>query len=48
MIDRDLRIRMWNRRAEDLWGLRAHEVIGQHFLNLDHGLPFEQRTGETG
>jgi two-component system CheB/CheR fusion protein len=33
---------MWNRRAEDLWGLRADEVIGQHFLNLDIGLPFEQ------
>ena len=28
--------------AEDLWGLRAHEVVGQHFLNLDIGLPFEQ------
>jgi len=37
----DLRIRMWNRRAEDLWGLRAGEVIGQHFLNLDIGLPIE-------
>jgi two-component system, chemotaxis family, CheB/CheR fusion protein len=42
VIDADLRIRMWNRRAEDLWGLRADEVIGQHFLNLDIGLPFEQ------
>jgi two-component system, chemotaxis family, CheB/CheR fusion protein len=42
VIDRDLRIRMWNRRAEDLWGLRSDEAIGQHFLNLDIGLPFEQ------
>jgi len=42
VVDRDLRIRMWNRRAEDLWGLRAGEVAGQHFLNLDIGLPFEQ------
>ncbi|MEV6597471.1 CheR family methyltransferase [Actinoplanes sp. NPDC051346] len=41
VIDPDLRIRMWNRRAEDLWGLRAAEVVGQHFLNLDIGLPFE-------
>ena len=42
VVDRDLRVRSWNRRAEDLWGLRAAEVIGQHFLNLDIGLPFEQ------
>jgi two-component system CheB/CheR fusion protein len=42
VVDHDLRIRVWNRRAEDLWGLRAREVVGQHFLNLDIGLPFEQ------
>ncbi|MFB9363847.1 CheR family methyltransferase [Actinoplanes nipponensis] len=42
VIDHDLRIRMWNRRAEDLWGLRSAEVVGQHFLNLDIGLPFER------
>jgi len=42
VIDRSLRIRMWNRRAEDLWGLRSDEVVGAHFLNLDIGLPFEQ------
>jgi two-component system CheB/CheR fusion protein len=42
VVDRDLRIQMWNRRAEDLWGLRSAEVIGQHLLNLDIGLPFEQ------
>jgi two-component system, chemotaxis family, CheB/CheR fusion protein len=42
VVDRDLRIEMWNRRAEDLWGLRAEEVTGQHFLNLDIGLPLEK------
>jgi two-component system, chemotaxis family, CheB/CheR fusion protein len=42
VLDNELRIRMWNRRAEDLWGLRSGEVIGQHFLNLDIGLPFER------
>ena len=42
VVDRDLMILMWNRQAEDLWGLRAHEVVGQHFLNLDIGLPFEE------
>ncbi|BEL02314.1 PAS domain S-box protein [Actinoplanes sichuanensis] len=42
VVDPDLRIRMWNRHAEDLWGLRSGEVIGQHFLNLDIGLPIDQ------
>ncbi|XVV09015.1 CheR family methyltransferase [Actinoplanes sp. CA-131856] len=42
VVDPDLRIRMWNSRAEDLWGLRSSEVIGQHFLNLDIGLPIDQ------
>ena len=42
VVDNDLRIRSWNRRAEDLWGLRSAEVVGQHLLNLDIGLPFEQ------
>jgi two-component system CheB/CheR fusion protein len=42
VVDPDLRIRMWNRHAEDLWGLRSSEVIGQHFLNLDIGLPIDQ------
>jgi two-component system CheB/CheR fusion protein len=42
VVDGELRVRTWNRRAEDLWGLRSAEVTGQHFLNLDMGLPFEQ------
>jgi two-component system CheB/CheR fusion protein len=25
-----------------LWGLRSDEIQGQHFLNLDIGLPVEQ------
>jgi two-component system CheB/CheR fusion protein len=41
VVDRDMRVRSWNRRAEDLWGVRSAEVIGEHFLNLDIGLPFE-------
>jgi two-component system CheB/CheR fusion protein len=41
VVDRELRVKMWNRRAEDLWGLRTEEVTGQHFLNLDIGLPLE-------
>jgi two-component system CheB/CheR fusion protein len=41
VVDPDLRIKIWNRRAEELWGLRNEEVTGQHFLNLDIGLPLE-------
>jgi PAS domain S-box-containing protein len=33
---------MWNRLVEDLWGLRADEVKGRSFLNLDIGLPVEK------
>jgi two-component system, chemotaxis family, CheB/CheR fusion protein len=42
VLNRDLHVQMWNRWAEDLWGLRADEAVGQHFLNLDIGLPTEQ------
>ena len=38
----EMDIRAWNRQAEELWGLRADEVIGSHFLNLDIGLPVEK------
>lgn len=37
-----MRVLVWNRRAEDLWGLRKEEIIGQHFLNLDIGLPTQE------
>jgi two-component system CheB/CheR fusion protein len=39
VIDANLHVRAWNRRAEDLWGVRRDEALGQHFLNLDMGLP---------
>ena len=29
-------------KAEELWGLRADEVRGQHLLNLDIGLPVDE------
>jgi two-component system CheB/CheR fusion protein len=38
VVDRELVVRTWNRRAEDLWGLRPEEAVGQHLLNLDIGL----------
>jgi two-component system CheB/CheR fusion protein len=33
---------VWNHGSEDLWGVRQDEVQGQHFLNLDIGLPSDQ------
>jgi two-component system, chemotaxis family, CheB/CheR fusion protein len=42
VLDTDMRVLVWNRRAEDLWGLRQEEIVGEHFLNLDIGLPTGQ------
>jgi two-component system, chemotaxis family, CheB/CheR fusion protein len=42
VVDRDLHVRKWSRRAEDLWGLRSDEVVHKNFLNLDIGLPVER------
>jgi two-component system CheB/CheR fusion protein len=42
VVDPDLRVRVWNREAENLWGLRSAEAVGQHLLNLDIGLPLDR------
>ena len=42
VLNRQLTVRVWNRVSEDLWGLRSEEVEGQHFLNLDIGLPIDE------
>lgn len=42
VVNQDLQVQIWNSRSEDLWGLRADEVQGCHFLNLDIGLPVEE------
>jgi two-component system CheB/CheR fusion protein len=42
VLDPDLRVLVWNRGSEDLWGVRQEEVQGQHFLNLDIGLPLDR------
>ncbi len=39
VLDRDRRVRVWNRQAEELWGLRADEVEGTPFEALDIGRP---------
>jgi two-component system CheB/CheR fusion protein len=42
VLDTDLKILVWNRGAEELWGLREQEVRGKHILGLDIGLPTER------
>ena len=42
VLDPQQRVQIWNRRAEDLWGLRGDEALDHHFLSLDIGLPSEQ------
>jgi two-component system, chemotaxis family, CheB/CheR fusion protein len=42
VVDGDMQILAWNGRAEDLWGIRTDEAVGEHLMNLDIGLPVEQ------
>src|SRR5207245_4012291 len=39
VVDANLAVEIWNRKAEALWGLRADEVRGRPFMNLEIGLP---------
>ena len=41
VLNPNYQIAIWNRKAEDLWGLRFDEVFLKHFLTLDIGLPLE-------
>ena len=42
VLDAQQLVQIWNRHAEDLWGLRSEEAVDHHFLNLDIGLPAEE------
>jgi two-component system CheB/CheR fusion protein len=42
VLDTGQRIQVWNRRAEELWGVWQDEALEQHFLSLDIGLPTER------
>jgi two-component system CheB/CheR fusion protein len=42
VLDRELLVRAWNKKMEELWGVRADEVEGKAFMTLDIGLPIDQ------
>jgi two-component system CheB/CheR fusion protein len=39
VLEADLSVATWSQGAEDLWGLRKHETLGQPFLQMDIGIP---------
>ncbi len=39
VLGEDLTVKVWNELAVDLWGVRAEEVKGRAFADLDIGLP---------
>jgi two-component system, chemotaxis family, CheB/CheR fusion protein len=45
VVDGRQRVQVWNRRAEDLWGVREDEALDQQLLSLDFGLPVERLAG---
>ena len=48
VVDRDLVVRVWNERAERMWGLRAYEAQGRSLFALDVGLPADLLRGLVG
>ncbi len=41
VVNRDLVVQVWSYQAEELWGLRERETVGQELLSLDCGLPVQ-------
>lgn len=41
VVDREMKVTLWNRGCEELWGLRSDEAIGTSLAALDIGLPLE-------
>ena len=42
VVDRDLKVSVWNTHAEELWGLRRGEVEGHNLMSLDFGIPLDE------
>jgi two-component system, chemotaxis family, CheB/CheR fusion protein len=41
VLSSDLRVEVWNSHAEELWGIRSDEAVGEHLMKLDIGLPLD-------
>jgi two-component system CheB/CheR fusion protein len=42
VVNRDLRVQVWNAAAMNLWGLRPEEVQNEYLFGLEIGLPVNQ------
>jgi two-component system, chemotaxis family, CheB/CheR fusion protein len=42
VVDREMRVMVWNQASEELWGLRAQETMGAVLTSLDMGLPLDE------
>jgi two-component system, chemotaxis family, CheB/CheR fusion protein len=42
VLDKELRVQLWNQQSEELWDVRASETVGQPLLALDIGLPVSE------
>ncbi|HEY6115862.1 MAG TPA: CheR family methyltransferase [Candidatus Dormibacteraeota bacterium] len=42
VLDGSSKVRVWNDRAADMWGLRSDEVLGRSFYDIDIGLPADK------
>jgi two-component system CheB/CheR fusion protein len=42
VLDKDLRVLLWNQQSEELWGVRASETVGHPLRSLDIGLPVSE------
>jgi two-component system CheB/CheR fusion protein len=42
VVDREMRVLVWNRGCEELWGLRSDETRGRTLTSLDIGLPVDR------
>lgn len=42
VVDREMRVAVWNRGCEEMWGLRADETTGALLSSLDIGLPLAE------
>jgi two-component system CheB/CheR fusion protein len=41
VVDKEMRVLIWNRGCEELWGLRTDETVGALLPTLDFGLPMD-------